>query len=90
MNKEQIIRAWKDETYRTSLTAEQLAQLPHHPAGLVELSSEELGSAAGGMTTETLMSFGCCRTGFLSWFMSCNVDCNVNDTFNYSCKEEMT
>jgi mersacidin/lichenicidin family type 2 lantibiotic len=75
MNKDQIIRAWKSETYRSSLTAEQLAALPSNPAGMVELGNDELGAAAGGNSTETLVSFGCCPTGFISWFVSCNVDC---------------
>ncbi|MBO0782750.1 MAG: mersacidin/lichenicidin family type 2 lantibiotic [Ktedonobacteraceae bacterium] len=37
-----IVRAWKDETYRNSLSAEELAQLPEHPAGAFELSEDEL------------------------------------------------
>lgn len=90
MNKEQIIRAWKDETYRTSLTVRQLAELPHNPAGVVELSGEELGSAAGGYiveTTERLVSYGCCRTGAPAFFLSCNIFCGPsNPTFDYSCK----
>jgi mersacidin/lichenicidin family type 2 lantibiotic len=44
-----IIRAWKDEAYRLSLTDAQRAQLPAHPAGLIELTEAELGAVAGGM-----------------------------------------
>ena len=33
-----IIRAWKDEEYRQSLSTEELKQLPENPAGLIELS----------------------------------------------------
>jgi mersacidin/lichenicidin family type 2 lantibiotic len=43
-----IIRAWKDEEYRRSLTEEQRAALPAHPAGLVELSDEQLTAVNGG------------------------------------------
>jgi mersacidin/lichenicidin family type 2 lantibiotic len=44
-----IIRAWKDEEYRLSLTEEQQALLPDNPAGLMELSDAELwGIVAGG------------------------------------------
>ena len=43
-----IIRAWKDEEYRLSLTEAQRAQLPDHPAGLIELTEAELGAVAGG------------------------------------------
>ena len=34
-----VIRAWKDPAYRHSLTAEQRALLPSHPAGAIELSA---------------------------------------------------
>jgi mersacidin/lichenicidin family type 2 lantibiotic len=38
MSYQDIIRAWKDEEYRLSLSEEQHAVLPeHHPAGLMEL-----------------------------------------------------
>ena len=48
MRKEDIIRAWKDEAFRESLTDDALAHLPAHPAGMVELSDAELGTVAGG------------------------------------------
>jgi mersacidin/lichenicidin family type 2 lantibiotic len=40
-----ITRAWKDETYRQSLSAEQLRSLPANPAG--ELSDADLATIAG-------------------------------------------
>jgi mersacidin/lichenicidin family type 2 lantibiotic len=43
-----IIRAWKDEAYRKSLSASELAQLPENPAGAFELSDDELESLAYG------------------------------------------
>ena len=43
-----VVRAWKDPAYRASLTAAERAALPAHPAGLIELSAEELGLVAGG------------------------------------------
>jgi mersacidin/lichenicidin family type 2 lantibiotic len=43
-----IIRAWKDEEYRLSLSEEQRAVLPEHPAGLMELVDAELDDVAGG------------------------------------------
>ncbi|HEX6292735.1 MAG TPA: mersacidin/lichenicidin family type 2 lantibiotic [Herpetosiphonaceae bacterium] len=52
MSIENIIRAWKDEEYRASLSETERAALPEHPAGLVELTDEELGLAAGGCDTE--------------------------------------
>jgi mersacidin/lichenicidin family type 2 lantibiotic len=50
------IRAWKDAEYRNSLSASELALLPQHPAGQVELKDEDLASmvgAAGGFTGQT-------------------------------------
>lgn len=50
MHTETIIRAWKDDAFRQSLSPEQQASLPAHPAGLVELNDEALADAAGGLT----------------------------------------
>lgn len=73
MSKEHIILAWKSETYRNSLSAEQLKNLPDNPAGFMELSSEELGTAAGGeATTEMMLTYGCCPyTGMISFAFGC-------------------
>lgn len=43
-----IVRAWKDEAYRRSLSEEQLHMLPANPAGETELSDAELSSICGG------------------------------------------
>ncbi|MEA5581880.1 mersacidin/lichenicidin family type 2 lantibiotic [Nodularia harveyana UHCC-0300] len=43
-----IIRAWKDEEYRNSLSEEQRSQLPENPAGLIELPDEESDALSGG------------------------------------------
>jgi len=49
----EIVKAWKDEEYRATLTAEQRAQLPEHPSGIIEFEQPELedesmfGPAAG-------------------------------------------
>ena len=45
-----VIRAWKDETYRDRLTAEQRAMLPENPAGAIELTEAELASVDGAIT----------------------------------------
>jgi mersacidin/lichenicidin family type 2 lantibiotic len=47
LRKIDIIRAWRDPEYRNTLSADELLHLPSHPAGLVELSDEELGRASG-------------------------------------------
>jgi len=44
-----IVRAWKDAEYRESLSAEERAALPNHPAGLVDLSDAELESVRGAV-----------------------------------------
>lgn len=48
MNKLDIIRAWKDELFRKSLSSDQQALLPEHPAGEVVLSDEEMARIHGG------------------------------------------
>ncbi len=40
-------RALRDPRYRRSLTPEQLAELPENPAGLIELSDEDLQGSGG-------------------------------------------
>jgi mersacidin/lichenicidin family type 2 lantibiotic len=38
----EVVRAWKGQEYRDTLTAEQLAELPKHPAGVIEFGTPEL------------------------------------------------
>jgi mersacidin/lichenicidin family type 2 lantibiotic len=56
-----IIRAWKDEEYRNSLSEEQRSQLPENPAGMIELSDEDMGSVVGGFSQL------CCGGGLSAW-----------------------
>ncbi len=49
-----IIRAWKDENYRNSLSDEQRFQLPPNPAGIIDLSEEEMESIVGGFKKGSL------------------------------------
>jgi mersacidin/lichenicidin family type 2 lantibiotic len=49
MSHETIIRAWKDESFRNSLSADERALLPENPAGLIELDDAQLQVAAGAM-----------------------------------------
>jgi len=48
MSTSDVVRAWKDEDYRLSLSETERALLPAHPAGLVEIEDADLDSAAGG------------------------------------------
>jgi mersacidin/lichenicidin family type 2 lantibiotic len=43
-----VVRAWKDEEYRNSLTEAERAALPDNPAGLLDLVESELQQVAGG------------------------------------------
>lgn len=62
MNKLDIIRAWKDELFRKSLTSEQQALLPEHPAGEMGLSEEELARVHGGVKGPSLTDTINCAT----------------------------
>lgn len=66
MSKIDVIRAWKDESYRMSLSEAERAQLPANPAGPVELSDAELTGAGAAMLTSA--SFYTCPTK--SWLCS--------------------
>lgn len=51
MKKVDVIRAWKDEAYRASLSEEERAQLPANPAGMVEIHDDYLRGVSGGIRT---------------------------------------
>ena len=70
MNKVDLIRAWKDPVYRARLSREEIAGLPDHPSGLLELDEGLLKEVAGAfpMTTyKTCTAYtsnqarGCCK-----------------------------
>lgn len=61
MKRDQIIRAWKDEEYRSGLSASELSLLPENPAGIVELSGADLEEVDGrafafGLDTVTIIT----------------------------------
>lgn len=87
-----IIRAWKDEEYRKSLTDEQRASMPMNPAGQIELSDADLGSVAGGTDQTDLqrtgsgLTLGCCSSvinecGF-SWYLGTYGCCPISSDGN--------
>jgi len=53
MTRETIIRAWKNEQYRHTLSTTEQAELPQHPAGVIELEEASLGNVAGGEDRKT-------------------------------------
>ncbi len=42
-----VVRVWKDETYRKSIPAEEQEMLPSNPAGEVELTDAQLATVYG-------------------------------------------
>lgn len=53
MKKETMIRAWRDEEFRASLSDAELAELPEHPAGLLDVDDDMLRSVGGGLGRST-------------------------------------
>ena len=60
-----VVRAWKDPSYRATLGAEAAASLPSHPAGLVEISDEELRQASGLNTNLMTTAWFCTLFTFI-------------------------
>jgi mersacidin/lichenicidin family type 2 lantibiotic len=48
MSQVNVVRAWKDEEYRQSLTEAERAALPENPAGLLDLAEPDLQQSEGG------------------------------------------
>ena len=68
MCKFDVVRAWKDEDYRMSLSEAERRMLPTNPAGLIEISDGELGAVAGGEAGISFIGvcscFGGCQSEF--------------------------
>ncbi len=69
MSNEMIIRAWKDDEFRASLSDAERALLPEHPAGLIELSDTDLDQVTGGRAPQT--GDTCLRTCTVSNYEQC-------------------
>ena len=69
MSKSNVIRAWKDPAYRSSLSQAECAALPDNPAGSVEISDADLGKIAGGRWDPSIL---CTIQAACTWFMVCN------------------
>ena len=65
-----VIRAWKDEEYRLSLSDIERALLPQHPAGGIELTDEQLGGASGGNWPFPTVGFTC-GAPFCTFYIGC-------------------
>ncbi len=66
-----IVRAWKDEDYRDSLSVKELEHLPEHPAGGIELSDAALMEVSGAWVNPTSDVPRCLLT--LASFTGCAV-----------------
>lgn len=45
-----VVRAWRDEEYRNSLTEQEQASLPENPAGMAMVDDTALRSVNGAVT----------------------------------------
>lgn len=68
-----IVRAWKDEDYRDSLSAEERARIPANPAGVIELGEADLDKVVGGGLSISLA----CQTIATH---SCDTPCQANSS----------
>ena len=69
MNKTDVIRAWKDPLYRATLSEEEQAALPLNPAGVADLSDDQLRIA--GASTPATTAPTCTNYTFLNWRSCC-------------------
>jgi mersacidin/lichenicidin family type 2 lantibiotic len=61
MSHRDIIRAWKDAEFRSSLSEAERAMLPSHPAGSIELADPELERSmarASGLRVKSTLKAG--------------------------------
>lgn len=58
-----INRALRDEDYFASLSEQERALVPVNPAGVVEISDEDLARAGGGLRPCSCYSCGSCCCG---------------------------
>jgi mersacidin/lichenicidin family type 2 lantibiotic len=56
MTSDEIVRSWKNDEYRLSLSLDDQAVLPENPAGLGELTDAELLGIDGGSFTTIYIS----------------------------------
>ncbi len=89
-----IVRAWKDEFYRQSLSDEERALLPENPVGELELTDAELEGVFGGQghdqihTNETRPDISFTRNGCYTHTLSheCtrpHVSFDFDDCYSY-------
>ena len=50
MDRSTVLKAWRDEAFRESLTEQERAALPQAPENMERLSEAQMEEAAGGVT----------------------------------------
>jgi mersacidin/lichenicidin family type 2 lantibiotic len=73
-----VVRAWKDREYHSSLSEGDRQNLPENPAGLIELSDEELAEVNGG-TIHIYSCFGCYPSLNPYQFCTFDLSCFIYD-----------
>jgi mersacidin/lichenicidin family type 2 lantibiotic len=72
MKKVDVVRAWRDAEYRSTLDADVRNSLPASPAGIVDINDDALRSITGGCGNTncscgpppvTSLAFSCLSTG---------------------------
>jgi mersacidin/lichenicidin family type 2 lantibiotic len=66
-----VIRAWKDAAYRESLSEEDLRAVGQNPAGVVDLTDEQLKQASG-LSGIIVTTFKTCTDFTVRRFHCCN------------------
>jgi mersacidin/lichenicidin family type 2 lantibiotic len=77
MSHDQIVRAWRDHEYWSSLGEAERALVPENPVGVVELMDAELAKVTGACTCT------CCFTCDNSCYGTC--DCTYHYSGGYCC-----
>ena len=60
MKRRDVIRAWRDGEFYSSLTDEQRAAMPESPASVIDLSDEILSTISGGCSMDKCPTSGYC------------------------------
>ena len=73
----QIVRAWKDQSYRNSLSADQLAKLPAHPSGVIEFDRTAVAAKTNGSKCQAPVPSTMACTYYCSW---CSIGRSLGST----------
>ena len=60
MKKRDVIRAWRDGEFYSSLSNEDLAAMPESPASVIELDDDVLSTLSGGCSFEYCSTSAMC------------------------------